>query len=143
MDELMEARNRRTGGVSLLEVMIAMTVLSFGLLGIGAIQLTSTKLSADSRVRGQAAFLAQQQVETFRSMSIDDVTDLISAAGYPNDPGNPITAGDGTQIRFNRRWIITPDSPEAGVTTITVEVDYVDNIGSTRTVRIQTYKAGS
>jgi len=132
-------------GFSMLEVMIALTILAVGILGIGAVQLTATKLSGDSRVRTQAAFLAQQQIELFRAMPINQVTALIAAPGYPNDPANPIdpTPGDGQVVTFNRRWTIQQNVPEAGVTTVTVEVDYVDNLGSTRTVRLQTMKAGA
>ena len=136
---------RRETGFSMLEVMIALTILSVGILGIGAVQLTATKLSGDSRVRTQAASLAQQQIELFRAMPIGTLTALIAAPGYPNDPANPIdpTPGDGQDVTFNRRWTIQQNAPEAGITTVTVEVDYVDNLGATRTVRIQTMKAGA
>lgn len=144
----MADRSRRSGGragFSMIEVMIALTILAVGIIGIGAIQLTATKLSGNSRVRTQAAFLAQQQLEVFRAMPATQVKALTTAAGYPNDPANPIdpTPGDGQSVTFNRRWTIQPGTPEAGVITITVEVDYKDEGGTTRTVRLETFKADS
>jgi Tfp pilus assembly protein PilV len=128
----------------MLEVMIALTILSVGILGIGAVQLTATKLSGDSRVRTQASFLAQQQVERMRPMDMADLIALAPAPGFNNDPGNPIdpTPGDGQAVTFDRRWQVQQNVPEAGVTTVTVEVDYLDNLGATRTVRLQTMRAG-
>lgn len=139
------ARFRSVSGFSLLEVMIALTILSVGILGIGAIQLTSTKLSGDSRVRTQAAFLAQQQVELFRAMPVAGIVALAPVAGFNDDPANPIdpTPGDGQVVTFNRRWQVQQNVPEAGMTTVTVEVDYVDNVRNTRTVRLRTLRAGS
>ena len=130
-------RARQTGqgeyiDFSLLEVMIALSVLAVGVLGISAGQLASMKLSSDSRAKTEAAFFAQQQIEAFQAMPSSAVTDLLTDSGYPNDPNNP-----------HRRWIIQPDTPEAGVITITVEVDYVNNLGRTRTVRVRTMKAES
>ena len=132
-------------GFSMLEVMIALTILAVGILGIGAVQLTATKLSGDSRVRTQAAYLAQQQVERFRAMTVAEAVALAPAAGFNADPANPIdpTPGDGQIVTFNRRWQVQQNVPEAGVTTVTVIVDYVDNLGATRTVRVQTMKAGA
>ncbi|MGH0031892.1 MAG: type IV pilus modification PilV family protein [Myxococcota bacterium] len=131
----------RREGFSMLEVMIALSILAVGILGIGAVQLTATKLSGDSRVRTQAAFLAHQQIEVFRAM---DIGTLTATVGTTNDPGNPIdpTPGDGQTVTFNRRWTITPDAG-TGTTTVRVEVDYVDNLGNTRTVRLQTLRAGT
>ena len=87
--------------------------------------------------------LAQQQIEIFHVMPAEAVADLKDDANYPNDPTNPIDPipGDSNSLTFQRRWIIQEDTPEAGVMTIIVEVDWVDRNGTTRTLRIPTIKA--
>lgn len=138
--------SRARGGFSLLEAMVALGILAVGVLGMAAGQLAAMRLSGDSRGKMLASYLAEQQIENFQAMTPTAVTDLIAAAGYPNDPNNPIDplpgdSDDSERLIFNRRWIIEPDTPSAGSIRITVEVDYVDSLGMTRTIRLQTIKA--
>ena len=70
-----QAGARTSAGFSLLEVMIALSVLGVGIIGMLALQVTAMKLSGDSRVKTEAAFLAQQQVEIFHTMTPTEVTD--------------------------------------------------------------------
>ncbi len=44
---------------------------------------------------------------------------------------------------FDRRWLITEDSPEAGVIAITVEVDWINPLGNRITTRLGSLKADS
>jgi type IV pilus assembly protein PilV len=130
-------------GFSILEVMIALSVLALGVLGMTAGQISAIKLSGDSRERTLAMYLAQQQVETIQAMTPTAVKDLAGAAGYPNDPDNPIdpNPADSTTMEFNRSWIVEEDTPEAGVITVTVAVAWEDNHGQNRVVRLRTLKA--
>lgn len=50
------------GGFLLLEVLIAILVFSFGILGIVALQATMVKSSTDARYRSVASFVAEQRV---------------------------------------------------------------------------------
>ena len=76
-------------------------------------------------------------------MSSDDVIAAMGEPNYPNDPNNPIDPdpGDEDVYLYNRRWIITQDTPEAGSISIRVEVDWVDSIGLTRTTELESLKA--
>ena len=128
---------RRRKGFSLLEVMVALAVLAFGVLGVTAGHLLAMRVSSNSRTATAAMDLAEEQMELFQSMNAADVIALTGAVGYPNDPeyvSNP---------DFDRRWLITPDSPEAGVIAITVEVDWTNALGNTITTRIGSLKADS
>ena len=137
------ARDRHTRGFSLLEVMIALSVLGFGMLAASVGQLSALKTSQQSRAQTVAMYLAEQQIEAFQSMSAADVIAEISAPGYPDDPANPIDPdpGDGDATAFNRRWFIVQDSPEVGVISLRVDVDWVDPLGFTRTVTLNSLKA--
>jgi prepilin-type N-terminal cleavage/methylation domain-containing protein len=139
----MEVRKRRSGGFSLLEVMIALSILGFGMLAASVGQLSALKTSRQSRSQTLSMYLAEQQLEAFMSMSSADVIAATTDPNYPDDPNNPIDPdpGDDDTTRFNRRWFITQDSPEVGVISIRVEVDWVDPLGFTRTTALRGMKA--
>ena len=138
-----ERRTRNEAGFSLIEVMIAFTILAFGLMTATVGQISAFKTSRQSRSQILAMYLAEQQLETIQSMSATDVKALPGVVGYPDDPNNPIDPdpGDGATMAFDRRWFITPDSPEVGVIGVTIEVDWVDPLGFTRTTSLQSIKA--
>jgi prepilin-type N-terminal cleavage/methylation domain-containing protein len=131
---------RRRSGFSLIEVMVALGILAFGLLGVTAGHLLAMRVSTTSRGATLAMDLAEQQLELFQAMSAADVLALQPA---PNDPANPIDPdpSDSTTMAFTRRWIIEPNLPEPGVMRITVEVDWVNAVGTTKTTSIGSLKA--
>lgn len=57
----------RHQGFSLIEVLVALLVLSVGLLGLAALQTTSLKYNTDSYVRTQATFLVYDIVDRMRA----------------------------------------------------------------------------
>ena len=134
------ARGERSGGFSLLEVMVALGILTFGVVGMTAGQILAIKLSSTSRSHTMALDLVEQQMEVFQATTAADVLTLV---GNPNDPSNPIMAdpGTGVPLPFTRTWEILGDTPETGVIQMTVMVDWVNALGKTRTARIQTLKA--
>jgi len=129
--------------VSLIEVMVAMAVLGFGMLAMASAQLSAMKFSDQSRSRSDAYYLAQQQMEAFRAMSRAGVDAERALPTYPNDPANPIDSDpqDGRLTRYNRSWTITSDTPEVGVYTIAVQVGWAGRFGIARAVTIESYKS--
>jgi len=132
--------DRRRGGVSLIEVIVALAVLGFGMLAMTAAQISAFRFSDSSRERTLAHGLAQQQIEIFQAMSSTSL-DAVIAAG-PNDPLNPIDPdpNDTALMAFNRSWTITRDTPETGVYTILVNVNWTGNAGA-QTVQLETFKS--
>ncbi len=141
MGQLMTRRSARNRGVSMIEVMIALAVLGFGMLGVAAVQISALRATAQSRERTLAHGLAQQQLEIFQEMSSTSL-ETIRAAGV-NDPLNPIDPypNDEQPMSFTRTWAITPDTPEADVYTILVTVAWADTRGTLRTVQLETFKS--
>ncbi|MBW2421759.1 MAG: prepilin-type N-terminal cleavage/methylation domain-containing protein [Deltaproteobacteria bacterium] len=140
----MELKSRKKKrGFSLLEIMIALSILGFGLLMASLGQLTAVKKARDSRSQSLAMYLAQQQMETFQSMPSDDVIAARSDGDYPNDPRNPFDPdpNDDNSTRFDRRWFVTLNDPVSGSLGLRVEVDYVNSLGVTRTVVLRSLKA--
>lgn len=137
------ARTSRIAGVSLIEVMIALSVLGFGMLGVAAAQLSAFRSTDQSHDRMLAHGLAQQQLEIFQEMSTAALEVIRTDPGYPNDPLNPIDPdpNDANVMAFNRSWTITPDSPETDVYRILVTVAWNDARGAVRNVRLETFKS--
>lgn len=134
--------NKSIAGVSMVEVVIALAILGFGMLGVAAAQLNAFQNSDVSRERAVAYSLAQQQVEAFQAMSTTAIEAIRTDAGYPNDPANPIDpdVNDGNAITYNRSWTITPDTPEDDVYTVQVNVAWNGARGA-QTVTIEAFKS--
>lgn len=59
--------SRRQHGFSLLEILIALVILSIGLLGLAALQTMSLRMGHDSYQRTQATMLAYDMVDRIRA----------------------------------------------------------------------------
>ncbi len=59
---------RRRGGFTLIEAMIAMGVLTFGILGVAALQNSALSRESKSRFSSDAAQLAKNQIEAIRRL---------------------------------------------------------------------------
>lgn len=57
----------REGGMSLIEVMVAVLVLAIGLLGLAMLQTAGLRLTTDSYGRSQATYLAYDIIERMRA----------------------------------------------------------------------------
>ncbi len=60
-------RMTRAGGFTLLEVLIALLILSFGLLGLAALQAYSVKANQSAHFRSQATALSQMMLDNIRA----------------------------------------------------------------------------
>ncbi len=76
----------RQRGFTLIEVMIAVVVLSIGLLGVAALQLTAKKSSHQASQRAQAVLLADSLLERVR-------INPSAAAAYHTGTGNSALGG--------------------------------------------------
>lgn len=139
----MRRSSRCKTGFTLIESLIALTILAVGVLSVAAGQMAALKLSRQSRSLVHAIYLAEEQLEAFNVMPAADLLAEIASPTYPNDPANPIDPdpGDGDQTSFNRRWTILTDTPELGVFTITIQVDWIDQLGITRTTSLESMRA--
>lgn len=79
--------SRTYKGFSLIEVLVALLVLSIGLLGLAALQTTSLKFNTDSYMRTQATYFVYDIIDRMRANSDSvvaggtyDVPDATSAA---------------------------------------------------------------
>jgi prepilin-type N-terminal cleavage/methylation domain-containing protein len=107
-------QGRRPGnaGMTVIEVAVALSVLSIGLLGLAAvIPLAKTDLRQSSQ-RTQAVFLAQESAEWLRGLAYDD--SLLTAGDYPEAPFGV--------DNYVRSWTVENNVPVTGVKRVTVQV---------------------
>ncbi len=139
----LEGGRRGNAGMTLLEVIVALTILGFGMLAMTAAQVAAMQVSESSRSRSEAHYLAEQQMELFQGMTRTGIEAARTAATYPNDAANPIDPDpqDGRAAAFNRSWTITPDVPETDVYTITVVVTWMNGDGQAGNVTLEGWKS--
>jgi type IV pilus assembly protein PilV len=124
---------RRNDGFSLIEILVALTILAVGLLALALLQVTAVKGNAVAAKWTVATGHAQDRLERFRHVGWDNI--VSSAAGgfntgtmvpqYANLPG---AAGDNTTIRgtpYYRVWYVVANSTNS-LKTITVWCSWQD-----------------
>lgn len=81
---------RRRGGMTLVEIMIAMVILSFGLLGVAAIQVRAITEGNGGRHLSAASAIARNQVEALTRQAWDAAA-LADTGGAWSAPTNVVT----------------------------------------------------
>ncbi|MBA1288230.1 type IV pilus modification protein PilV [Pseudomonas japonica] len=76
---------KRQAGISLIEVLVAMLVMTLALLGAAALQLNSLKYTDSARLRTQASFIAYDMMERIRANSSGNYV-LANLDSAPADP---------------------------------------------------------
>ena len=103
-------------GFTLIEVVIALTVIAIGILGLSIVFPTTTRDVGKSGVTTKALQLAQEKMEDLHALAYDD-PDLNGTYAHA-DSANPI---DGV---FVRTWDVDDDQPISGCKRVTVEVTW-------------------
>jgi type IV pilus modification protein PilV len=106
-------------GFTLIEVLVALSIMSLGMIGILALQKAATSASGYSRRATEAAVLAEDRLEEMRTLPLSTVTDdsdVVDASGVANDDG-----------LFTRTWTLVLADELA---TITVRVQWNESDGT-------------
>ncbi len=125
----------REGGFSLVEVLIAMSILSVGLMALAQMQIVAMRFNRQNAQRAEAENVAQEQMET-----------VINTTWAPpaGPPGANVLALDGTQdvTRNGNTYHVTTSVPGPVVNnTLNVTVQVTYNDGVARTITLQTTKS--
>ena len=119
-------------GVTLLEVMISMVILAFGILGLAPLIVISMYGNSYSDEVTSANAIAQERIEQLKEApSFSPLPWQEMVSGVQNSFTRTTTVDDST----------TDASIPAGVYRITVNVGWTDQKGFARTVSYYTYKA--
>lgn len=126
-----------TRGFSLIEALVSLLVLSFGMLAIASFQLNLFRSSDLAKQRTEATRLAQQKVEELRAFTrVETHTGTPHIVNYTDDvvSGTEVLASSAAQSNtdFTRTWTVTP-FPAAGDTEkrVSVVVSWADRTSLT------------
>lgn len=121
-------RGRRLGclwtgadGFSLVEAIAAAGLLSVVMLGFALGTDRAVRYNAYSRTVAAATTLAHDKIEELQSKV---ATDPALTAGTHNDAGNPLSATGTAGGIYTRTWVVTDNTPIAGIKTIEVTVTW-------------------
>jgi type IV pilus modification protein PilV len=128
-------RSSLVRGFSLIEALVALLVLSFGMLAIASFQFTLMKTSDLAKQRTEATRLAQQKMEQLRAYArVDTSTGTPHIVNYTDDIVSSTTPEFFTSnATFSRSWTVTPQSNEKWVN---VMVDWFDRTNAPQRVQL-------
>jgi type II secretion system protein I len=116
-------------GFTLIEIMIAVAIISIGLLALGGLQVSLIRGNALSQRMTAAISLAEQKIEQVKNTP------------YANIQSESATQiQDSNLINFTRQVTVTNNSPLANTTTVNVTVTWSDGL-QTHTVPFTTIVA--
>ncbi len=157
--------SKSSKGFTLIEVLIALTILAIGLLGVALMQVTSISGNTFSREMSIATELGQDILEKIRTVNstCNNVTthaflrDTTVVATHPDitdtatllvnaNPINELGTTNGPGLQYTRQWRVTPcNSPTTNMQTITVTVNWIEKgaAATTRSITITGVKVRS
>jgi len=116
-------------GFTLLEVLIAISILTVGLLGVAQMQIMGIRGNYFSGNTTAALTLAEEKMEDLLGKSYTDAE--LAGSGAPgtdhNDLDNPIDETGQTGGIYNRMWTVIDNTPITDTKTVTVSVSW-DNL---------------
>lgn len=132
-------------GLTLLEVLVALTILSVGLLGIALLQITAVRGNASAHVSVLAARFAQDRLEELRREAFPGIVSSpgLTPEGRPDLAALPANTGvssipAGRGVRIYRVWAVSETTPT--LKTISVWSCWRDDTGRWRTVHLATQR---
>ena len=90
----------KTKGFTLIEVLIAMIVLAFGLLGLAGLQASGLKQNQDAHLRSQATTLAYDFADRMRANSSQCAVYIANAAGNGTQTASCLTTAGCTPTQM-------------------------------------------
>lgn len=117
-------RSKKSKGFSLIEVLIALVILSIALLALAGLMGQSTRNSSWGSHLTEAATLAQDRLERFRA--VRPQTDI------PEGINNDLITGV-TGIVYTRTWAVTTNASSTA-RTITITITWTDSIPHSITI---------
>ena len=134
------ARGAGDSGFTLIEVMIAMLILGFGLIVMALMQLQAMSGGRAGRHSSQAAVIARDQMEDFQQFNWTDVAidaRLIQTAGWtaPVIVNRQLDGVAGVEQAFSVAWRVT-DVEAAWLKNVDVRVTWSEPNFANRTVTI-------
>ena len=116
-------------GFTLLEVLIALAIFAVGILAVLGLQITSIKGNDSGREITESTAIASDQLEQLMAKSYGDITDFIGGSNVKT-----VTVDD-----YTITLTLAPDTPEAGMSTITAEAAKTSGTGGLLATRAKLF----
>ena len=116
-------RDLHDDGFTLIEVLLALTIFSFAVLGLAVGTVTVARTNNNSHLNASAVNLAQAKLEELRSMTSTAFSTLSCPAYTSTGCSDSPVASEKT---FARSWKFTANAPVVGVNKIEVKLDWTD-----------------
>lgn len=110
-------QRRRQAGISLLEVLVAITLFALVASGVAAMAGNSMRATANDRAATAAQMIAQEEIEAVRAL---EYADIVPAARSVTRVGKT----------FEVDRFVSDDDPAEGMKTITVQVQWAGPLGA-------------
>jgi type IV pilus assembly protein PilV len=129
-------KTKEEKGFTLLEVIVAISLLTFGLLSVASMQVAAMRGNAFAGAVTEATTLAGDRLEYLMTLDYDDPTDLDDVDGDGTAGLDDATAGTAdhsttydseTGIQYNLYWNTARNIPTTDNTTIKVIVTWEDH----------------
>ncbi|GAB4368017.1 MAG: hypothetical protein Kow00128_12980 [Deltaproteobacteria bacterium] len=137
-------RVRKDTGFTLLEVMVALTILAVALLGIGLMQINAINANKSGNELTQATLLSEETLEQLKAQSFDSIATSAGITGGSPDPStftdNTFPASQKTVaggVTFYRVWNVTGTDPKD----ITAYVLWADRFGNWHRISMKTSRS--
>lgn len=138
---------RRSAGVSLVEAMVALAVMAFGVLGVAGVQLTLRHNSDVSRERAEAVRIAQRVIEQWRAYTRLDSAPGQRAYADITSLGPTVVIGLATTTEYTVTRTVIDMQGGVGAAprrrTVRVEVAWTDRTATVQTVRLASIVHGA
>ncbi len=107
----------KSTGFSLIEILIALVILSIALLGLAGLMVQTTKNNSFGGRMTEAATFAQDKLEEFRA---------IGWVKIPPNTGGMDHSNGATGIVYTRNWQVAPNPTNGNLKEITVTINWAD-----------------
>jgi Tfp pilus assembly protein PilV len=144
--------HRSEAGFTLMEALIALLIMAFGMLAIAGFQTSLSRNSEVAKQRAEAVRLAQQKIEDLRSFSqlsssatgvVDYANDVVSGSDTITGGSTYNTTTYSSNTAFTRTWTVTKDGTNSYASDgsdlqkwINVSVAWTDRTGTNQSVTL-------
>jgi hypothetical protein len=135
-------RARKTSGLALIEALMALAVMAFGLLALVGVQSTLRQNADIARQRSEAIRIAQEEIEKWRGFNSLNGTGVVYRNLQTDASGTPVPSEYGLTAQFTVTKSVYPMAnttpPDFSVKSLTVDVTWRDRNNEDQRVRLST-----
>lgn len=132
---------RRQRGISLVEALVAMVVMSFGTLAVLGVQATLRANGDIAKQRSEAVRIGQQTLEQWRAY--EAMEGVAEGVVYYNDIDDDESTVAGTNATYSISRVVPPESADPRTKTLVLDVGWTDRAGVAQSIRLRSMLAGS